>query len=99
MVVAGIVAGVLIKPIQPLSPTDAGGMVLVGRRLASARRVTVAALVAAVVLAGAEGVVAVGGAFAVLVAVFAVQRRILPLGTGPETLSRVGQQPKWVSDR
>jgi len=98
IVIAGLVAGSLIKPIQPLSPTDVGGMVLLGRRLASARRITMAALVLTVAFSGAAGVVAVGAAYGVLVAVFAVQRRILPLGRGPETLGRVDQQPKWAGD-
>ncbi len=98
VVIFGLIAGALIKPIQPLSPTDVGGIVLLGKRLASARRVTLTALLLTVVFAGGGGVAAIGGAFAALVAIFAVQRRILPLGTGPETLSGIAQPPEWASD-
>lgn len=78
----GIVAGMLIRPVQPLSPTDVGGLVLIGRRLASARRVTLVALMAVVLLAGGSGIVAAGGAYASVVAVAAVQWRLVPVGGG-----------------
>lgn len=95
---AGIVAGLMIKPVQPMSPTDLGGMVLLGRRLSSARRITLAALVLAIVLAGSAGLAAVGGGFATFAAVFLVQRRIVPVGAGPETPETPGGQPEWAGD-
>lgn len=86
--IAGLVAGALMRPTQPLSPTDVGGMVLIGRRLASARRLTMAALLLTIAFSGASGIVAAGGGYAALFAVFVVQRQILPVGSGRSVIDR-----------
>lgn len=94
--IVGVVAGMLIRPIQPSSPTDAGGMVLLGSRLASARRITIGAAALAVVLSGSVGLVAVWPVYAVFVSIFLVQRRILPVGAGPE-ITEAGQMPSGAT--
>lgn len=77
---AAVAAGAMTKIEPPFSASDAGGAVLSRARLASARRLTLGAVALAGLLGGAAGIRAVAAAAAAILAVFVVQRRIVPVG-------------------
>ncbi len=75
---AGTIAGVMARPYLPISRADLTGGVLQPRRLQSARRSTLATLLLAAVVAGDPGIAQLAAGWASLVAIAAVDYRIVP---------------------